>query len=544
MASSHHRCGLRSQIDPRTVQHRFQNSHIPVYRLPTELLTAIFLHARDDAGYHKHSHLVLTLSWVSSHWRDILLSNPALWTFIEVRSEDLLNLFLTRSPNSNLRIDQAADSPNDFVPIMKELFRLECLTLCCPEVDIDEEDELGGSTHDDSLLRPYWSQPAPYLRKLSLTNFPIPPNPFDNISPALRDVELVWCNFDWATFPLSNITTLRVVFPEHDISSSQFLQKLQQMPFLEHLELEGALEGTGWSGPVRHKLSHLKYLDITLDDPNTLMDFLQRISVPAAAYISVGVEESGGMVPELITRLRGCVDGELKALSNFRLDAYANSLSFEVIPVLPASNEQDDHGPFLRGNFSGWEFNHSVVDELFHHYDFSGLTELSLLSDDQEITTDIWTTIFTPLPQLTKLSLEGVFAVSFINHVSTSAQHISLPPDSNIEVDDDIKDEVRQGMTFPSLESLGLHRTSSFVEAVGEDETKWPGEFDMFYAALGIRQLVGCGLRNLKVTRYALADLQVESLRFVVDNLVYEDERSWALEIADVAEKLGLGGDR
>ncbi|TFK69593.1 hypothetical protein BDN72DRAFT_840188 [Pluteus cervinus] len=523
MLSFNRQDGTHGQIDPRIAQLRLQNTQIPIRRLPPELLTSIFLYARYNASDGKRSHLALILSWVSSYWRDVVLSDPAIWTLLDVESEDIVNSFLTRSRDSKLLVDLYRPSPNDFVPIIKELHRLESLVLYCPEVDID----VGQGMHDDSTLRPYWSNPAPYLRKLSLHYFPIPPNPFENLSPALRDVELTWCAFDWSTFPFSNLTSLKIVCPEDQISPFHLLQKIQQMPFLENLELEGALLGIDGPGPARHRLLHLKSLEIRGALPDTLVDFLQRVSVPATAQLSVEPDNSGGLVPEMMAQLRACLDRESRKLCKFRLGAHVTVLSFEVHQVLSTSNEQGALQPLLHGSFGEWEFDDSIAYELFHHYDFSELTELTLHSDHQEINTNIWTTIFTPLLHLTVLDLEGTFAASFIGHFSTSVRLIGdlLPPD--MEIEDVARGQLRERMMLPSLERLALRRSGGFVEEFREERTKWPGEFAMFRFALLVRQLVGCNLRELEVVRYSLTTQQVADLKRAVDNLVFEDELSW-----------------
>ncbi|TFK65157.1 hypothetical protein BDN72DRAFT_845865 [Pluteus cervinus] len=504
---------------------QLQNSQLPIYRLPPELLTSIFLYARDLAGYRKRSRSALILSGVSSHWREVALSNPAIWTFLDIAGEDVVDALLTRSRGAKLTIDLWGDSPDDFIPILKELYRLESLTMFCPEIDIDEGDVMP----DDTLLRPHWSQPAPYLRKLSINNFPIPPNPFNNASPALRKVELVWCAFDWDAFPFSNLTTLHIVCPDDLISPAHFLQKLQQMPLLEQLELEGVLLGTDGPGTGRLKLPHLSRMDIPLVDAGTLLDFLQRICIPATAHICVRPDDCGDMAPEIITELRACLDGESKKLRKFRLDAYTNALTVDAIPILPTPKDRNGHTPLLHGSFVDWQLDRSVADELFQYYDFSGLTELTLHSDEQELSHDVWTTTFTPLLQLAVLDLEGVFAISFINHFSRSARLISdlLPTDTTIE--DAARGELRDKMIFPSLKKLLLNRKSPFGGGAEIDiDRKWPGEFGMFRFVLGMRWLIGCGIQELKVMRFWLSTQEIADLERTVDKLTYE--KTWGLD--------------
>ncbi|TFK69604.1 hypothetical protein BDN72DRAFT_840198 [Pluteus cervinus] len=513
----------RGQIDTKIVQLRHQNYKLPISRLPPELLSSIFLYARDGADDRKQSHAVLVVSWVSLHWREVVLSNPFLWNILDVRGEDLVNIFLTRSRQVKLSVSMWAESPNDLVAIVKELGRLQSLRLMCPEIDEDDDDLI---MHDDTLLQPHWSQSAPYLRELSLENFPIPPNPFNNTTPALRHVHLIWCNFDWDSFPFPNLTELQIICPGDIINPAQFVQKLQQMPALERLLLDGVLVGTDGPASVRLNLPHLKYISVGTVDPTTLVDLLQRISLPSTAEIVVQPDNCGDLVNQIITELRACQDGARKQLARFNLQAQDTHFSIETTSVPTPPNE---FGTSIQGSFGQWTFDDSVTDGLLHHYDFSALTSLTLHSDDQPISADIWTTVLSPLPQVEVVDLCGAFATTFINHLVKSAGGVSelFASDSDTKIEDVVSGKLREKMIFPSLKSLGLHRKGFFSPGGldGPEDTKWPGDFAIFRFVLGMRWLMGCGIRHLTITRFSLTLARIQDLRRTVDQFSYE--RDW-----------------
>ena len=86
----------------------------PIRRLPPEILTEIFVHYATENEIGAHTHIPgLTLAAVSSHWRSMSLTTPALWTTIRITPAysyyhayhmTLLHDILTRSSNHPLNI--------------------------------------------------------------------------------------------------------------------------------------------------------------------------------------------------------------------------------------------------------------------------------------------------------------------------------------------------------------------------------------------------------------------------------------------------------
>ncbi|KAG8959538.1 hypothetical protein FRC03_007855 [Tulasnella sp. 419] len=87
--------------------HRQQNSLIPLYRLPDELLVEIFNISRREPlvwGFNKYR-VLLRLAAVSSRWRTVALSFPGLWDNLSNRlSIEATALMLDRSRQAPLKL--------------------------------------------------------------------------------------------------------------------------------------------------------------------------------------------------------------------------------------------------------------------------------------------------------------------------------------------------------------------------------------------------------------------------------------------------------
>ena len=83
-----------------------RNSCLPIARLPAELLCHIFKFVVDGADQRERARALLQLSHTNTHWRDVCIGNPTLWTFLAVDSmpTKLAALFIRRSSTSPLTI--------------------------------------------------------------------------------------------------------------------------------------------------------------------------------------------------------------------------------------------------------------------------------------------------------------------------------------------------------------------------------------------------------------------------------------------------------
>ncbi|TFK69592.1 hypothetical protein BDN72DRAFT_608394 [Pluteus cervinus] len=81
-----------------------RNALMPVARLPPELMSIIFLYARDSRAPNSRSKMVLIISWICRTWRRNSLNFSQLWSEIDFHHHMGIKKFLTRSRQSPLSI--------------------------------------------------------------------------------------------------------------------------------------------------------------------------------------------------------------------------------------------------------------------------------------------------------------------------------------------------------------------------------------------------------------------------------------------------------
>jgi hypothetical protein len=102
---------------------QLHNRLTPTYKLPGELLCAIFESTYGSAVDHTDN--TLKLSSVCKKWRDTAISLPTMWTemFISPEPSDIQELFLERSKDAPLHviIKIPTDSGEDYANVTKEV---------------------------------------------------------------------------------------------------------------------------------------------------------------------------------------------------------------------------------------------------------------------------------------------------------------------------------------------------------------------------------------------------------------------------------------
>ncbi|TFK68619.1 hypothetical protein BDN72DRAFT_769058, partial [Pluteus cervinus] len=61
-----------------------RNSAIAISRFPVEILAKVFLHCHQHLNFRDPDPRV-TVSWVCRHWRNVVLHDPALWSFVPLK---------------------------------------------------------------------------------------------------------------------------------------------------------------------------------------------------------------------------------------------------------------------------------------------------------------------------------------------------------------------------------------------------------------------------------------------------------------------------
>ena len=245
----------------------------PIGRLPNELLSYIFhLIANDSVENHLWS---LPISHVCLKWRQVALSNGALWarivlTFpISDRKLSCVNTWLSRSSTAPLDILLDVRDPEWGWKEDNHKFRLEhmqsIMQMLIAHVERWQIVEMRADTWAPIctfLWHSRGARAAPALEKLSLsrcnayltsrdqtfqpTSLRRPIKLFGDIALGrLREVSLVGVHIDWSDPPLKNLTHLIFQYHAHDVMPTleQFQRILLACPTLLHLSI------IGW-GPI------------------------------------------------------------------------------------------------------------------------------------------------------------------------------------------------------------------------------------------------------------------------------------------------------
>ena len=257
--------------------------------LPNELLSHIFLLIANDPA---ENHLcTLAISHVCSQWREVALSNGALWarivfTFpISDHKLSYARAWLSRSRTSPLDVLLDVRDPEWRWKEDDHRFRLEhmqlIMQLLIAHVERWQIVEIRADTWAPICIFLWHSRAAiaaPLLEKLSLsrcnayfasrnqvfqpTSLRRPIKLFGDIDLGrLREVSLVGVHIDWSEPPFKNLTHLTFQYHAHDVMPTleQFQRILFACPTLHNLSI------IGW-GPILNSSSE-EQLPITLRLP-------------------------------------------------------------------------------------------------------------------------------------------------------------------------------------------------------------------------------------------------------------------------------------
>jgi len=95
----------------------------PIYRLPPDVVSEIASHLQPEAD-------LIRLSHVSYRLRAALLSQPSLWSRIDVKHDKRARAFFTRSKQAPLRVNLVEDDGRRFSPLNSYRERIVSLEMC------------------------------------------------------------------------------------------------------------------------------------------------------------------------------------------------------------------------------------------------------------------------------------------------------------------------------------------------------------------------------------------------------------------------------
>ncbi|KDQ16963.1 hypothetical protein BOTBODRAFT_186158 [Botryobasidium botryosum FD-172 SS1] len=102
---------IDGSLTPRETEAKsLLNRSRSIHRLPNEVLAMVFKFAMPNGSYSYRTHEnrpPFNVMLVSTLWRDIVMSTPALWGHIDIRNRSLIETFLLRSRQAALDIDFA-----------------------------------------------------------------------------------------------------------------------------------------------------------------------------------------------------------------------------------------------------------------------------------------------------------------------------------------------------------------------------------------------------------------------------------------------------
>lgn len=311
--------------------------HHLIGRLPTELLSCIFLLIVNDPAENHLS--ILTISHVCSRWRQVTLSNGALWARIVLtfpmsgQKLSCADTWLSRSGTSPLDILLDVRDPEWGWKEYDHKFRLEhmesIMQLLITHIKRWRMVEMRADTWAPICIFLWYcrgARAAPVLEKISLsrcnayftsrgqifqpTSLHRPIKLFGDIAlDRLRKVSLVGVHIDWSEPPLRNLTHLTFRYHAHDVMPTleQFQKILFACPGLLHLSI------IGW-GPI-------------LNDPRTPI----ILRLPVLTRFSFGFVDT-----EYATRLLSLLD--LPCLTEFILEDISKLIDplnpLDISPVL------------------------------------------------------------------------------------------------------------------------------------------------------------------------------------------------------------------
>ncbi|TFK63116.1 hypothetical protein BDN72DRAFT_964126 [Pluteus cervinus] len=406
----------------------------PIACLPPEILPLVFLEVRQAS--RAKSSAILAISRVSRLWRNIALSTPELWTWIDIPDVGMIQTFLIRAKNRPLSIALKEVRSNNRLPITAALQSLHHIRYLKLSVYY---------YIDWSRLGPFveMTRPARALETLHLDGIclPEPPGlPFSGSLPSLRHLHLHRFDTEWKTIPdCPRLRSLCIITPEILIGIPEFLQRLPTFPLLEELETGGIFEEGSGAGYLtdRIELPNLKYLTFNNEETCDVIALLGSLHVPSTCKIRLKVnqnepDEHLSLFPALATCRRGTVGHirELKVIA----DGWVGLRIYEGHKEPEREDEPYGYTADGRSNlqFTIWQpFNEPKPRHPIrlatricrNHLDLSRLEAIDLVSKDvTDYPTPSFWEFIDSLSTLRALKVRQIYARSFIEYISTTLQ--------------------------------------------------------------------------------------------------------------------------
>ncbi|KDQ06288.1 hypothetical protein BOTBODRAFT_181747 [Botryobasidium botryosum FD-172 SS1] len=280
------------------------NETQPIFRLPVEILAAIFQHATyTDPERSVHSvsanQGAFTISHVSSLWREVALSLPGLWATISSSSSIPYEICLSRAKGAPLHIeidDQSASANALMHALRSHMDHWESLVLQCPNLTPETLQEwigLPGPAPQLKLFRARFWRPSDFVLSPNMTR----PDIFANHTPRLRVLHLDGIYISLYSPIYANLTSIHLATVSCFAPPEHLVHVLANCPLLEVLCLFalyffGAPPNTTTPVPAPAPFIHLArlhLLSLKLVDHEAVQCILASIRVPLSLVLHVAM---------------------------------------------------------------------------------------------------------------------------------------------------------------------------------------------------------------------------------------------------------------
>ncbi|KAH9950055.1 hypothetical protein B0H21DRAFT_881447 [Amylocystis lapponica] len=288
-----------------------RNSLVPIFRLPPELISEIFIaHARDRKDTSSEDCSWIRVTHVCHHWRTIALQCPRLWTLITLKNTPWVAHSLTYSKNVPLVIELQAVKSSQLTSL--EYVLKHGIGRVCEIILSSVQDQVVMI----SVWRGILSTPAPALHTFIMREPAeggiyacyVPPVLFAAKTPALRHLELRQCSWCWSSSLFSAGVTTLILDACHVRTRptlSEVLNMLARMPQLEHAELIDICPNIPWPLPITRTvaLPHLQFLRVEALAFNaaTLLQSLHLPAHPALTFACTSLSQRANIAEILHT---------------------------------------------------------------------------------------------------------------------------------------------------------------------------------------------------------------------------------------------------
>ncbi|TFK59675.1 hypothetical protein BDN72DRAFT_905630 [Pluteus cervinus] len=235
------------QLETRLIKLKLtRNDLAPVTRLHPEILQEIFFLAHYSS--ERKGKVSLLITWVSHKWRELAHNTSALWSQIDFKHPEWVEVALSRTERRELEITLDGTSRRirhnlgPLIPFtLGNLSRIRNLKITARYARI--------SITADT---PEWLNPAPRLVNLHLRGLALPSNLFLGTAPCLKSLYLSSCTFDWEKLPITRgLKSLSLIYP-HPLTTVDHMIKIFHFigPDLEELQLESPWQISICKAPV------------------------------------------------------------------------------------------------------------------------------------------------------------------------------------------------------------------------------------------------------------------------------------------------------